>query len=145
MKEIINNSSSSLNSYIENNRTKIDESLVSLRLMKEVDDFLDVNEISQRDFADNIGYSEAFVSQLMSGTKKFNASFINRFEKVYDIKIDFKIKSKSTYDFISKISNAPIEININILGLTDSENIYSLDNRVTEFSEFHSGYLTLEG
>ena len=144
MKEVINNSSSSLNSYIENNRTKIDESLVSLRLMKEVDDFLDINNISQRDFADNIGYSEAFVSQLMSGTKKFNSSFINRFEKVYDIKIDFKIKSKNTSNYISKISNSHIEININILDLTHSENSFSFESKANEFFEFDSEYLTLE-
>lgn len=144
MKELINNSNS-LSSYKENNRTKIDEALVSLRLMKEVDDFLDINEISQRDFASSIGYSEAFISQLMSGTKKFNASFINKFEKLYDIKFDFKIKSKKSADFISKVSNAHIEININILDLTHSNNLYSLESRANEFSEFDSQYLTLEG
>jgi transcriptional regulator with XRE-family HTH domain len=144
MKEVVNNSNNSLSSYIENNRMKIDEALVSLRLMKEVDDFLEINKISQRDFADNIGYSEAFVSQLMSGTKKFNTSFINRFEKVYDIEIDFRIKSKHTSNFISKISNSHIEININILGLTRSENIFSLENKSNEFYEFDLEYLTLE-
>lgn len=144
MKELINNSNS-LSSYKENNRAKIDEALVSLRLMKEVDDFLDINEISQRDFASSIGYSEAFISQLMSGTKKFNASFINKFEKLYDIKFDFKIKSKKSADFISKVSNAHIEININILDLTHSNNLYSLESRANEFSEFDSQYLTLEG
>ena len=87
MKEVVNNTSNSLNSYIEDNRMKIDEALVSLRLMKEIDNFLDINEVSQRDFANSIGYSEAYISQLMSGTKKFNASFINKFEKLYDIKL----------------------------------------------------------
>ena len=145
MKEVVNSTSNSFNSYREDNRMKIDESLVSLRLMKEVDDFLDINQISQRDFANSIGCSEAFISQLMSGTKKFNASFINKFEKRYDIKIDFKIKSKRSMDFISKISNAHIEINVNILDLTHSNKLYSLQNRANEFSEFNSQYLTLEG
>lgn len=95
MKEVINNSNNSLNSYIENNRSKIDEALVSLRLMKEIDDFLEINNIKQRDFADKIGCSEAYISQLMSGTKKFNTSFINKFEKIYNLKIDFKIKHKN--------------------------------------------------
>jgi transcriptional regulator with XRE-family HTH domain len=144
MKELIEQSNS-LSSYRENNRTKIDEALVSLRLMKEVDDFLDINEISQRDFASNIGCSEAFISQLMSGTKKFNASFLNKFEKFYDIKVDFKIKSKISSDFISKMSNAHIEININILDSTRSNNFYSLESRADDFSEFNSQYLTLEG
>ncbi len=144
MKEVINISSSSLNSYIENNRVKIDEALVSLRLMKEVDDFLEINKISQREFSDNIGYSEAFISQLMSGTKKFNASFINRFEKVYDIKIDFKIKCKNTINFISIISDSHIEINVNVLGLTHSKNTFSLESKASEFFEFDEEYLTLE-
>jgi transcriptional regulator with XRE-family HTH domain len=143
MKEVIL-STNSLNSYIENNRMKIDEALVSLRLMKEVDDFLEINKISQRDFADNIGYSEAFISQLMSGTKKFNASFINKFEKIYDIKIDFKIKSKNTGNFISKLSNSHIEININIFGLTPSENTFSFESKASEYFKFDSEYLTLE-
>lgn len=141
MKEVI---SSSLNSYIEKNRTKIDESLVSLRLMKEVDDFLDINNINQRDFAKSVGYSEAFVSQLMSGTKKFNTSFINKLEKVYDVKIDFKIKSKESSNFISKISNTTIEISINVLESTHSDNFFTLESRANDFYEFNSQHLTLE-
>ncbi len=144
MKDIIHISSNSLNSYIEDNRTKIDEALVSLRLMKEVDDFLDVNNISQRDFATNIGYSEAFISQLMSGTKKFSASFINRIEKTYDLKIDFKIKPKRDSDFITKISNSFIEININIMRVIESKNTFSIDSNPSEFSEFNSDLLKLE-
>jgi transcriptional regulator with XRE-family HTH domain len=143
MKELIEQSNS-LSSYKENNRTKIDEALVSLRLMKEVDDFLDINQISQRDFATNIGYSEAYISQLMSGTKKFNASFLNKFEKTYEIKIDFKIRSKKSVDFISKISNTHIEINVNILNLTHSNKLLSLQSRANEFLEFDTQYLTLE-
>lgn len=144
MKEVISNSSSSINSYIEKNRTKIDESLVSLRLMKEVDDFLDINNISQRDFAKSVGYSEAFVSQLMSGTKKFNASFINKLEKVYDIKIDFKIKSKEKCSFISRISNTQIEISINVLELTPSNNFFTMESRANDFYEFDTEQITLE-
>ncbi|MFZ2283070.1 MAG: helix-turn-helix transcriptional regulator [Lutibacter sp.] len=144
MLDTIDNSNNFLTSYIEENRVKIDEALVSLRLMKEVDDFLDVNYISQRDFAKNIGYSEAFVSQLMSGTKKFNASFINRFEKIYDLKIDFKIKTKKESDFISKMSNSSIEININFIALIESKNIFSFENNPSEFSEFNSDLLKLE-
>lgn len=144
MKNEINISSNSLNSFIENNRNKIDEALVSLRLMKEIDEYLDINNISQRDFAKNIGYSEAFISQLMSGTKKFNASFINRFEKTYDLKVDFKIKAKNEKDFVSKIANAFVEININVIGLIESKNVFSLDNNPSEFSEFNSDLLKLE-
>lgn len=144
MKDIIHISNNSLNSYIEDNRTKIDEALVSLRLMKEVDDFLDDNNISQRDFATNVGYSEAFVSQLMSGTKKFSASFINRLEKTYNLKIEFKIKAKKDSDFITKISNSSIEINFNIMDVVESKSTFSIESNPSEFSEFNSDLLKLE-
>lgn len=93
MKELLKNNFS-IQSYLDENREKIDEALVSLRFMKEIDEFLDFTNVSQREFASSIGYSEAYVSQLMSGTKKFNSSFINKFEKKYDVEISFKIKSK---------------------------------------------------
>ncbi len=144
MSKVIDNSNYSLNSYIENNRTKIDEALVSLRLMKEVDDFLEINNISQRDFASKIGYSEAFISQLMSGSKKINTSFINRLEKRYDLKINFKITCKDNSNFISKISNSSIQININIFGLIESENIFSLESNNSDFSELNSNLFKLE-
>ncbi len=92
------------NTYVNENREKIDESLVSLRLMKEVDDFLCLNNINQRDFARDLEYSEAYISQLMSGTKKFNASFINKLEKLYNIIIEFNIKYKNTKSKRYKIS-----------------------------------------
>jgi len=132
MKEIEKISNNFLESYIDNNRIKIDESLVSLRLMKEVDDFLDLNSISQREFSENIGCSEAYISQLMSGVKKFNASFINKFEKQYRLKIDFKIKPSKECDFISKISDSYIEIDIklsvNIKVSNKPENMFTLIN-----------------
>ena len=133
MSEVTKLSNNFLDSYITENRGKIDESLVSLRFMKEVDDFLDINNISQRDFANGIKYSEAFVSQLMSGVKNFNASFINRLEKKYDLKVEFKIKSRTTSNFISKISNSYIEININMFGSIKTQEVYSSLNNPDEF------------
>uniref|UniRef100_UPI00404929A4 hypothetical protein n=1 Tax=Gelidibacter sp. TaxID=2018083 RepID=UPI00404929A4 len=144
MKEVINNSNNSLNSYIENNRMKIDEALISLRLMKEIDDFLEDNNIKQRDFAGSIGCSEAYISQLMTGTKKFNTSFINKFEKIYNLKIDFKIRGKRDCPYISKMSNSHIEININIVGFVQSENIFSFESKPNEFSELNPLFLTID-
>lgn len=96
----------SLNSYFEKNREKIDEAIVSLRLMKEVDDFMENNHVKQREFADKLGYSEAYVSQLMTGSKKFNTSFINKLEKAYDLVVKFKIEEINKNFEVSKISNS---------------------------------------
>ena len=72
-----------LHSYIENNREKIDVALVSLRIIKQIDIFLDNNDINQKDLANELEISESFVSQLMSGTKKINVKILNKFEKKY--------------------------------------------------------------
>lgn len=140
MKNIIN-STHKINSYIDNNRTKIDEALVSLRLMKEVDDFLELNNVNQRDFALNLGYSEAFISQLMSGTKKINTSFINKFEKVYNLKINFQLEVKKDTNFITKFSNSFLEININVITLSQTQSTFSLENSPNDFLSSEINYL----
>lgn len=133
MSEIINNSILSMQSFLDSNRTKLDESLVSLRLMKEIDDFLDLQNVSQREFATSLGCSEAYVSQLMSGTKKINTSLINKFEKHYDVEVNFKIKSKKSDNFFSELSGSSIQINVNILTVISTEKIYSFENMYQDY------------
>ncbi|TXE16499.1 helix-turn-helix transcriptional regulator [Psychroflexus gondwanensis] len=145
MSEITNFSNSFLDSYISENRNKLDESLVSLRFMKEVDDFLELNKISQKDFANNVEYSEAFISQLMSGAKKFNASFINRLEKKYDLEVEFNIKSKKESNFISKISDSFIEININMLNSINDQDVWSSTNKPDEYYDLDISSYQLQG
>lgn len=107
----------SIQPYLDANRTKLDESLVSLRLMKEIDDFIEINDINQKDLASKLGYSNAYISQLMAGVKKINTSFINRFEKKFNLQIEFKIKCKENSSYYSKVvehnSNINLFININ--------------------------------
>lgn len=135
MKEIENNNN--INVFINQNRTKIDEALVSLRFMKEIDDFLDSSDITQREFAEHLGYSEAFVSQLMSGTKKVNTSFINRFEKTYDLVVKFNIEQKSKSDCFARIFNSAIELDVNIHGMNSITQVYSFQiNDKQKFDPF---------
>jgi transcriptional regulator with XRE-family HTH domain len=91
MKELVNHNNESFDSYLSKNDKELDEALVSLRFMKVVDDFLVAQKITKRSFAEKIGCSESYVSQLMSGTKNINASFINKFEKAFNVKINFDI------------------------------------------------------
>ena len=140
MKELLNNNYS-IQSYIDNNREKIDESLVSLRLMREIDEFLDLQDINQRDFAFNLGCSESYVSQLMSGTKRINTSFINKFEKKYDVEISFKIKSQKRENFLSELSGSSIQINVNILTVISSESVFSFENKYQDFFRIESSQL----
>lgn len=124
---------SSIQSYIDINRDKIDESLVSLRFMKEIDTFLDTKNISNKSLAMDLGCSESFISQLMSGVKKINTSFINKFEKNYNVKIKFSIESDEQYNFIYKSSKSTIIVSLNISS-TNSNN--PITSKVFKNSEY---------
>lgn len=113
------------NVFITQNRTKLDEALVSLRLMKEIDEFLDERDITQREFAEYLGYSEAFVSQLMSGTKKVNTSFINRLEKTFDLIVKFNIEQKPKSAYFTRIYDTSMELNINIHKMNPTSRVYT--------------------
>lgn len=107
----VNNFDSCLNL----DRTKIDESLVSLRFLKQIDDFLEQKDLSNRDLANKLGYSESYISQLMTGSKKINISFISKFEKYYHCKFDVKLKKENKHNYVKFHSNREIfEINIKI-------------------------------
>jgi transcriptional regulator with XRE-family HTH domain len=100
----------SLNSYVDNNREKIDAALVSLRIIKQIDNFLDYNELNQKDLANKLEVSEAFVSQLMSGSKKINVQILNKFEKKFNVEFEFKLRSKSSMYSVIEVVNNSIEL-----------------------------------
>lgn len=79
----------SIQSYVGKNRDELDEFLVSLRIMKEIDRFWEYKNLSNEDLATGLGYSESYISQLMSGVKHVNTSFVNKFEKKFSVKFDF--------------------------------------------------------
>ena len=101
-----------LNSYVDTNRDKIDSALVSLRIIKQIDNFMDYHEISQKNLSNKLDVSESYVSQLMSGTKKINVNLISKFEKRYNVEFDFKIKikNKKIPHSIFETINLPIEL-----------------------------------
>ncbi len=140
MKELLTDNYS-IQSYIDKNREKIDESLVSLRLMKEIDEFLDIRGISQREFALNLGCSEAYISQLMSGTKKINASFINKVEKRYGVEINFRIMTKEEGKSLSDLAGSSIQLTVNVLRVTSTEKVYSVDTKHHHFFNTESAQL----
>lgn len=101
------------NSYTEKNREKIDESLVSLRLIREIDEFLEYKNKSNKEFAIDLGFTESYISQLLSGVKKINMAFINKFEKKYNVYFDFKLHLKEEKEYL-KYTNEQMTFNINI-------------------------------
>jgi transcriptional regulator with XRE-family HTH domain len=137
----------SIESYIDKNREKIDESLISLRVMKEVDRFLDYERLTNRDLALKMGYSESYISQLMSGVKNMNVSFINKFEKCFEAKFDFKIYLKKENVFLHKLDGRTqfnIDINLNMFLITEENSILSYtQNSKSMFEVTDIEYYTL--
>lgn len=122
----------SIQSYIDNNREKIDESLVSLRVMKEVDRFLDYQKLSNKDLAIKLGYSEPYISQLMSGVKNMNVSFVNKFEKCFDAKFDFKIYLKNEEVYLHKLDERiqfNLDVNINMFFVNNEQSKFSFTQK----------------
>ena len=144
MKEIIKNQDFSINTYVNENRNELDESLVSLRLMKVVDDFLINNGITKRELASNLKCSESYISQMMSGSKKFNVAFINKFEKRYNVEIGFKLEDKNIKNlsqkndaiFISYTSGSSLQINTDIVDLVEKQGVYSVESSNMDFCKF---------
>lgn len=137
-----------IQSYLEINREKLNESLVSLRLMKEIDLFLEEKNMSNKTMALDLGYSESFISQLMSGVKKINTSFINKFEKSYNVRINFSIvKEEKEDNFISISSMSYLNINLNISNfnskISNMAQTFNYDDRneYVEYEEIDSNYL----
>ena len=118
----------SIQSYIDKNRDKIDESLVSLRIMKEVDKFLDYKKLSNKDLSIQLGFSESYISQLMSGVKSINVSFINKFEKCFATKFDFKIYLENEEIFLQRLDEK-VQFNLNI-----SFNMFFVNKESSKFS-----------
>lgn len=126
----------SLNSYVDNNREKIDAALVSLRIIKQIDNFLDYNELNQKDLANKLEVSEAFVSQLMSGSKKINVQILNKFEKQFNVEFEFKLRSKNSMYSVVDVVNNTIELKSfrsefstikNFCFSNNSNSVYNLD------------------
>lgn len=137
----------SIESYVDKNREKIDESLISLRLMKEVDRFLDYEKLSNKDLAIKMGYSESYISQLMSGVKNVNVSFINKFEKCFESKFDFKIYLKKEKVFLHKLEERTqfnIDIHVNMFFLKEEHSVFSFtQNSKSMFNVTDVEYETL--
>ncbi|ELR68435.1 hypothetical protein C900_00403 [Fulvivirga imtechensis AK7] len=144
MKDIIKNQDFSINKYVVENRNELDESLVSLRLMKVVDDFLINNGITHREFAKNLKCSESYISQIMSGSKKFNVAFINKFEKQYNIEIGFvlqdenakRLREENDEIYITYSSSSTLQIKTGVIDLIEKQGVYSVKNNNMDVCQF---------
>ena len=92
MNELIKKSVGNFIIKSKNNDTDFDESLLSLKFMKEIDLFLSNKNLAQKIFAKKIGVSAAYVSQLMTGMKKVNVSFLNKIEQEFNVEFNVEFE-----------------------------------------------------
>lgn len=120
MDKLNNQNLNDIQGYLNSEDTSIDESLVSLKFMKEIYNFMELNDINQKEIAHNIGYTESYISQLLSGVKKINISFMNKLENEYNV--DFQINIVPRANCIYR--TAPSKINqVNLFSL----NVYQFN------------------
>jgi|GEM_PF-6451610 len=81
---------------LEKQDSKMNEAMVSLRVMRQIDDYLTYLEMTNREFADRLEVNESYISQLMTGTRRVNIAFLNKIEEVFNVKFIFKIDHKKT-------------------------------------------------
>lgn len=130
--------------YLKSNRDKLETSLVSLRFMKEIDNFIYFNDLSQRKFAEKMNVSEAYVSQLMSGVKRLNMEFIKNFEKSFKVEMKVSIISEDpAYTTVQWVNSDPLRFETKRVGRSKIEafSFYNNSDNVTVLSEENDSFL----
>jgi len=99
------------------------------------------------ELAKKLDYTESYVSQLMSGVKKVNVSFINKFEKKFNVEIDFKIKLiEENFKILNSIENQMINlINLNIITINNNSSSFAFNAKSTDFFDYEDAeYVNVE-
>jgi len=94
-KENLNEKLNSLMSMSEEDKLDVDKRVLSSRFLSEIQKHLDEEGILRKDFANKIGTSPSFITQLFSGNKVVSMEFLAKAQK--ELGINF---------YISTINNA---------------------------------------
>ena len=76
-----------------------------IRFIDYLNDYLELNNITNKDFANRIGISEKHLIEILSGECKLSFSIINSISIVTGIPIDYIYKIEANYEFESDISS----------------------------------------
>jgi HTH-type transcriptional regulator/antitoxin HigA len=76
-----------------------------IRFIDYLNDYLEINNITNKDFANRIGISEKHLIDILSGTSKLSSGVINNISFVTGIPIDYIYKIEANYDLERDISN----------------------------------------
>lgn len=130
--------------FLDKNRDKLETSLVSLRFMKEIDDFIYFNDLTQRNFAAKMNVSEAYVSQLMSGVKRLNMGFLKNFEKSFNVEMKVKIVSEDPeYTTVEWINSDPVQLStkMNDRSQINDFSFYNVSEDITVLNDENDSFL----
>lgn len=81
-------------------RIELDRDILSAKFLSEIQFFLDENKITRKNFANKVGVSQSFISQLFTGEKVVSMEFLAKTQQAYKIK--FNIRLEETLDYSSK-------------------------------------------
>ena len=76
-----------------------------IRFIDYLNDYLEINNINNKDFANRIGISEKHLIDILSGASKLSSGVINSISFVTGIPIDYIYKIEANYELERDISN----------------------------------------
>jgi len=117
-KENLNEKLNSLMSMSEEDKLDVDKRVLSSRFLSEIQKHLDEEGILRKDFANKIGTSPSFITQLFSGNKVVSMEFLAKAQK--ELGINFYI---STIDTMNNTSDLRV-INMGITNFLNLESDY---------------------
>lgn len=120
-----------IENFVQTNRENIDESLVSMRIMKQVEELMDSLELNKKQLAKELGFSQAHITNLFIGNKNVNMKFISRIEKRFNVIVDIKIQAK---DFVKKSQDNSVHIiQFNLNNVSTGDKICGTVNNQSQF------------
>jgi transcriptional regulator with XRE-family HTH domain len=87
-----------------NDKIELEEKILSARFLSQIEEYLDSNKMSKKDFAKKLGVSASFISQLFTGDKIASLKFMAKIQLKLGIK--FYISTVNQYDMEIKIDKA---------------------------------------
>lgn len=76
----------------EEEKIEHDASMISFRILSEIEKLCDARQIKKKDLAEMVGTSKSYITQLFNGTKSINTQIMAKFENALDITFETHLK-----------------------------------------------------
>jgi transcriptional regulator with XRE-family HTH domain len=76
----------------EEEKIEHDASMISFRILSEIEKLCDNRKIKKKDLAEMVGTSKSYITQLFNGTKSINTQIMAKLENALDITFETRLK-----------------------------------------------------